>query len=328
MDKIRALRFFVAVTDTGSFVGAAKVFGTSPSTVSKAIGRLEDSLNVPLFARSTRTLKLTHEGRHYLASVKALLLELDNVESHLRNNTQHVQGHLKINVPVSYGRLYIRPLLKSFCAHYPDVDIEIIYDDAYVDMIENGIDLTIRSGALADNRLVARKLSPIDFLVCAPYAYDTDSLTEAEIKEAESISAEWMNAKWIMFRFKQTGRLMPISLPTATGIQAYYPPNRIVVDDGEALAELCADGLGLAQMPHFIARNTLLSRKIRPLLPATYSEQLGVYAVYPKRQETPAKISAFIRFLQDQLAHKGEFPERTWARELEIKYNTPNTAPP
>lgn len=311
MDKLRTLNFFMAVSDRGSFIEAARVFGTSPSTISKAIARLEQDLDVQLFTRTTRALNLTSAGRDYLITVKKVLRELDSTESGLRDASDSISGNLKINVPVSYGRLYIRPLVAGFCQRYPNITIDLIYDDAYVDIVETGIDVTFRSGTLVDNRLVARKLSPIDFLICAPKGYFP--------KDYRVVSpTELLEHPWINFRFKQTGKVMPIMLQTGTqnSYQEYFSKTSCMVDDGEALAELCADGMGLAQMPHFIARNWILNGTIEVLLPAYSPVHHGVFALYTKMDKTPLKVTAFIDYVQEWLASIDEHSQATWARDL------------
>jgi DNA-binding transcriptional LysR family regulator len=309
MDKLRTLRFFASVSEKGSFIDASKTLGTSPSTISKAIARLENDLKISLFTRTTRALNLTSAGRNYLVTVKRILHELDRTETGLRDDFTKVAGKLIINAPVSYGRLYLRPLIAEFCRSYPDVQIELIYDDAYVDTIDKSIDITFRSGTLMDSRLIARKLSPIDFLICAPTGYFSDaSLITNELL---------LDQPWINFRFKQTGKLMPAMMRGGDGAYREYFPNSVcIIDDGEALAELCADGLGLAQMPHFIARQRLLDKKIQcisvPYSPPSY----GVFALYVKTEQTPPKITAFIDFVQRWLSTIGEDSNTTWARKI------------
>nr|WP_277922042.1 LysR family transcriptional regulator [Vibrio parahaemolyticus] len=171
MDKIRSLRFFIATLEGGSFAAAAKAHGTDPSTVSKAIHRLESDLGIQLFQRSTRQIRLTDAGRRYANTARFVLDELAACEDSLKSHNDALSGLLKINVPVSCGRLYIRPLLKEFCRRYPSITIDIHYDDAYVDIIEQGIDVSIRSGVVQDSQLIVRQLSPIDFIICGSQDY-------------------------------------------------------------------------------------------------------------------------------------------------------------
>ncbi|WP_020407379.1 LysR family transcriptional regulator [Hahella ganghwensis] len=322
MDKLNLLKLFLVASEKGSFASAASFLGLSPSTVSKAIARLEDDLQLHLFHRTTRTLTLTESGKAYQHTVQQLLAELDNCEEMLVRKNGESKGRLSINLPVSYGRLYVMPLIGEFKRQYPDIDLSLSFEDSYVDMIEQGIDICIRSGTLEESTLVARQLSPIDFLTCVSPAY---------FKENGSIGIEdYEQHPWIRFRFRfrQTGRLMPVlaarkgSLPssiegyTATDQLNLDPGQQYVVDDGEAMAELCAQGLGITQIPHFIARDWLQSGKIVPIAPVFRSRGYGVWMIYAKRTFLPARIRAFVEFLEEAIRRGGETPRHTWAEKL------------
>jgi DNA-binding transcriptional LysR family regulator len=309
MDKLRLLQLFVAAADLGSFAAVAKQLGTSPSTVSKAISRLEEDLGLQLFYRNTRNLTLTQSGESYVATVRSVTNELSACENELLQSNDQPKGLLKINVPVSYGRLYISPWLKTFHQRYPEIALDVSYSDHYVDMIEQGVDVCIRSGTVQDSRLVVRRLSPIDFLICGSPDYIS---AHGRPKTPE----QFVDHRWIRFRFGQTGKLMPIRYLQNNVVTEYESNNSFMVDDGEALAELCADGLGLTQIPHFIARNGLKSKAIVPLFPPLQLEGFGVYVLYPKRDYLPLRVRAFIDFLVAQLALIGERSDQTWAAKL------------
>ncbi len=320
MDKLNLLKLFLVAAERGSFAAAASFLGLSPSTVSKAIARLEEDLQLHLFHRTTRTLTLTESGRAYQQTVRQLLSELDNCEEMLLRENGEPKGRLTINLPISYGRCYVMPLLAEFSKQYPEIELSLSFDDAYVDLVEQGIDVCVRSGTLEESTLIARQLSPIDMLTCASPTY---------LRENGGISVEdYARHPWIRFRFRQTGRVMPIMVskhPTqlvTTGGIAYTghtnldPGRQYIVDDGEALADLCAQGLGLTQLPHFVARDWLQSGKIVPIAPCLRPPGFGVWVIYAKRTFLPARIRAFVSFLEQAVRSRGETPLRTWAEEL------------
>jgi len=309
MDKLRLLQLFLAAADLGSFAAVAKQLGTSPSTVSKAISRLEEGLGVQLFYRNTRNLTLTQSGESYVATVRSITNELSACENELLESNDQPKGLLKINVPVSYGRLYISPWLKVFHQRYPEITLDVSYSDHYMDMIEQGVDVCIRSGTVQDSRLVARRLSPIDFVICASPDY---ILAHGRPDTPE----QFVDHRWIRFRFWQTGKLMPIRFLHNNVVIECESDKSVMVDDGETLAELCADGLGLTQIPHFIARNWLKSKAIVPLFSPLQLEGFGVYALYPKRDYLPLRVRVFIDFLVEQLALIGEQSDQTWASKI------------
>ncbi|RDE24960.1 LysR family transcriptional regulator [Motiliproteus coralliicola] len=311
MDKIRSLRFFIATLDGGSFAAAAKGYGTDPSTVSKAIHRLESDLGIQLFQRSTRQQRLTEAGRRYASTARRVLEELTACEETLKSQNDTPSGTLKINVPVSYGRLYIRPLLKEFCRRYPNISIDIHYDDAYVDIIEQGIDVSIRSGSVQDSQLVVRQLSPIDFIICA----SRDYLDRHGIPPGPET---FQDHSWIRFRYKQTGKLLPIQVQGAEGVSEYDPNRSFIVNDGESMAELCAEGLGITQIPHFIARDWLQLGRLLPLFPSQRQAGTGVYLLYARREYLPARVRVFVEYITEAIQAQGETPRSTWAERLQV----------
>jgi len=305
MDKFRSLELFLATVDGGSFAAAAKQLATDPSTVSKAIKRLETRLELQLFQRSTRQLNLTEAGENYANSVRVFIDHLCQSEENLKLENKRPSGKLRINLPVSYGRLYIQPLLCDFNRRYPDIQLEISFDDEYIDMIGHNIDVSIRSGHLSDSRLVAQKLSPMEYVICASKEYVNKTKKNLDIKNFSS-------HPWIRFRFKQTGKLMKINGVDKNISEAIDVKQNIIVDDGEVLAEFCAAGLGLTQIPHFIAKSGVQSGKLVILSAVYRSESAGVYIVYPKREFLPQRVRLFVDFVKSYLIDINESSDKTW----------------
>lgn len=309
MDKLTALKFFIATADAGSFSGAAKQFGSDPSTISKAVRRLETELGVLLFHRTTRSLALTEAGHQYLITAKTVIDSLNNTEFELADKRNEPRGTLRINAPFTYGRRYLVPAVQSFRQKYPQVKFDLQFNDAYIDLIENRFDIALRSGALKDSRLIARQLSPMDFVVCASPAL------AATLPEDFS-PMHFNQVPWVRFRFKQTGKLMPILFKT-DGITAEMECSEdLVVDDGESMTELCVQGAGLAQMPHFALKADLDAGRLIPLFPSCTFSGFGIYIIYPKRDYLPLKTRLFIDHMRSFVEGLGETPHSTWAREL------------
>ena len=310
MDKLRTLTFFLATCEQGSFAAAAKTCNTDPSTVSKAISRLEQQLQLTLFQRSTRQLKVTPSGSRYAQTVRKMFQDLSGCEQELQQQNDTPSGILKISSAVCYGHLYVRPLLAQFCKRYPDIRLELQLNDLHVDIIEADIDIALRTGFVKDSRLVARRLSPMDFLIC----------TSPEFLQTHGIlntPEEYKNAGWIGFRIKQTQQLQPIFLPDENGeYQQWEFPRTHICDDGEAMLNMCIDGLGFAQLPHFLAHEALKTGQLRSIYPYFRPPQpdTGVFAIYPKREFLPARVRVFIEFLKESLQNRGEGHNYTWAQ--------------
>lgn len=305
MDKFKAISLFVSTIKTGSFAATAKKHATDPSTVSKAIKRLEEQLGLQLFHRSTRKLSLTSAGQEYAATVGSLLDQLNSFEEDLKSTNEGYHGSLRINVPVSYGRMYIVPILCEFKKAHPNISLDISFNDEYVDMISDAVDVSIRSGTLSDSRLVAQKLTPMDFILCI--GEELNKTTDIDISNEGLVSLPW-----ILFRFKQTGRTMPIEFFYQGKHIKIDPKNVTTVDDGEAMAEMCAKGLGVTIMPHFTAKEWVTSGKIKVLAKVDDFPNSGVFIVYPKRENLPKRTQAFVDFIKNHLKEMGESPTNTW----------------
>ena len=309
MDKLRSLEIFLATCDSGSFSAAAKNCGSDPSTVSKAISRLEAQLGLTLFQRSTRQLNITVAGKQYADTVRKMMQDLSTCEEELKQSNDEPSGTLRISAAVCYGHLYLRPLLREFCERYPAIKLELEINDLHVDIIDRNIDIALRTGFVKDSRLVARKLSPMDFLVCASPDY-------LQANGTPRIASDFTEHSWIGFRIKETQQLQPIFLPDESG--QYIPfelTRQHITDDGEAMAYLCSDGLGFAQLPHFLAEKGVKDGSLVSLFPYFRPPQPdnGVFAIYPKREFLPAKVRVFIDFMIEHLKAKGEDVNSTWA---------------
>lgn len=312
MDKLRLLEVFLATCDGGTFASAAKICDTDPSTVSKAISRLESQLALTLFHRSTRQLRITPAGKRYADTVRKLMQDLTSCEDELRHLNDSPSGTLRINSAACYGHLYLRPLLPAFCRRYPAINLELEISDLHVDIIENEIDVALRTGYVKDSRLVARRLSPMDFLICASPKY-------LETQGTPRYAGDFQRHHWIGFRIKESNQLQPIFLPDSEGRYLPYDLKRThVTDDGETMAYMCSDGMGFAQLPHFLAKQGLASGALASPYPHYRPPQpeSGVFAIFPKRDYLPAKVRVFIEFMTEALDSMGESANHTWAENL------------
>ena len=310
MDKFKGMSLFMSAVETGSFAAAAKKHATDPSNVSKAMKKLEEQLGVQLFYRSTRKLSLTAAGQKYADSVGHIVAQLQTVEDELLSDNDTPQGPLKVNLPVAYGRNYILPMIAKFKKSYPLIELDVSFNDHYVDMISEGVDVAIRSGSLADSRLVAQKLSPMSFVLCASAK---QSLDLQDIFDGDQLNEEKMRAlPWVQFRFRQTGRCMPIDFSYSGKHIQIKPSSTTIVDDGSAFVELCAEGVGLAMIPHFAIKSQVEAGNIKVLAKIDEFADSGVFIVYPKRQYLPQRSRAFIDFVKAELKTMGETAKTTW----------------
>jgi DNA-binding transcriptional LysR family regulator len=168
---LRTLSIFVRVAERRSFVRAAADLGITQSGVSNAISRLEDQLGVRLLARTTRRVSLTDDGAAFFERCRQSLAELEEAELVLKETRLKPTGRLRVDMPVSFGRLKVVPLLGPFQAQYPDLKLVISFTDRYVDLVEEGIDVSVRFGVLQDSSLMARRLTQTQFRVVGAPGY-------------------------------------------------------------------------------------------------------------------------------------------------------------
>ena len=171
IDRMKDINVFVHVAEAKSFTTAAEHIGLSRSAVGKSIVRLEDRLGVRLLQRTTRSVSLTGEGAAFHERCVRLLADLDEAEMSMLSHSQAPRGRLRLDLPVSFGRLHVLPILSEFMRKWPEISVSVSFNDRYVDLIDEGVDLAIRIGGSDDWRLMTRLLAPHRLVTCASPAY-------------------------------------------------------------------------------------------------------------------------------------------------------------
>lgn len=171
MDRLKCMLVFVKVTDCGSFAAASEVLNLSPQMVGKHISMLEEHLGTRLLNRTTRRQNLTEVGRMFYERCKVVLAAADEAEAVAQEMTAMPRGVLRVNAPVTFGAYGMSPLVVDYMRRYPDVQVELMLSDRYVDLVDEGFEAVIRIGPLADSALIARKLKPYQLIACASPRY-------------------------------------------------------------------------------------------------------------------------------------------------------------
>jgi len=312
MDKLNLIQVFLSVARLGSFAATSAEMGVDPSTVSKSIGLLEKHLSLRLFNRTTRRLQLTTAGETYRQTCSHLLSGLSQCEAQLHSEQHLPKGLLRINMPVAYGQLYVMPMLGRFCERYPDVQLDVSLSDDYIDIVSHSIDVAIRSGTLEDSNLIARKLSPMDFISCA---------TPELIDQFGPVTKDNIEGlPWVLYKFIHSGRLMPLFSVEGgehgSQKKEIMPESRITVTDGQAMMQAACSGIGLVQAPHFLVRDAILQNKLVPIDSYYRHEQFSIYAYYLNKGYLPARVKVFLDFLREELDAIGENHESTFLSNL------------
>jgi DNA-binding transcriptional LysR family regulator len=183
IERMRDIHAFVHVAEAKSFTAAAERIGLSRSAVGKSVLRLEDRLGVRLLQRTTRSVSLTGEGAVFLERCIRILADLDEAEMSMLSHSQTPRGRLRLELPVSFGRLHVLPIVNQFMSKWPEISVNISFNDRFVDLIDEGTDLAIRLGGSDDSRLMTRLLAPHRLVTCASPTYLKSHGVPANIEE-------------------------------------------------------------------------------------------------------------------------------------------------
>ncbi|MBU9264979.1 LysR family transcriptional regulator [Burkholderia gladioli] len=292
MDNLNGIVAFVRTAETLSFVAAGRKLGISASAVGKTIAKLERSLGVRLFHRTTRRVTLTEEGRHFHERCHRILEELRDAEATLSASAQTPRGRLRVSLPV-IGYRFLLPVLPAFSARYPDIELDLDFNDRLVDVVEGGFDAVIRSGQLSDSSLMSRRLGPFRFVLCA----SPDYLARAGVPRG---LADLAAHEGVRYRFPTTGKLQPWSLLPDGG----EPPNlRCVMtcNNMEALRGAVIAGFGIGFMPDFLARDALAAGSLVEVL-EPHSIAPGQFSIlWPSSRQLSPKLRVFVDFMCEHL---------------------------
>jgi DNA-binding transcriptional LysR family regulator len=304
MDYFSAIRAFLHAADLGSFSKAAGKIEVKTSTVSRYITELEQDLGIALFNRSTRGLVLTEGGRVFREHALLVVKSLDEAREITSSLNTSPQGLLRVTIPASFGRRHVIKHLPEFMDRYPKIDVDAVVTDAMVDIIESGIDLAIRIGALPDSQLMARRLAEHRRIVCASPAYVARHGALSSPKElADHATLRFplpTDDRWILVnRVRGTQ-------PEEVSVQLR---GRLRVDDTEAVLSLAVEGRGIALLPTWAIGPALREGRLVQLLPEWEAQPTraapAVWAVYPPKRTVSSKVRAFIDFYAAIFSREG-----------------------
>ncbi len=292
------LSAFVEVARRHSFVGAARQLDKHVSAVSRAVAALEARLGVRLLQRTTRSVALTEAGRDYFQRCEALLTEFDGAEAAVRDLGSSLRGTLRVSAASGSGVIQIAGLVPEFLAAHPHLQLDLQLSNRYVDLIEEGYDLAIRVGTLADSRLVARKLVPNRRVLVASPAY-----LERHGRPRAPAALE-QHACLVLDVGAHAQRWQLVRHGVEAQIDARGPlrSNNVL-----ALLAACRGDAGIALLPEFAVAADLRGGRLRRVLPGWATPEHGIYAVYPSARFVPAKVRAFVDFVAAYLS--GAMPD-------------------
>jgi DNA-binding transcriptional LysR family regulator len=295
LDRLTSLEVFMKVAANGSLSAAARAMDLSQSMVTKHLAALEARLGVRLFHRTTRRLSITEAGRNYLESTERILAELDAADSSVAADRFEPRGVLRLNAPVSFGTRHVAPRLAEFSHRHPKLQVELGLNDRYVDLAEEGWDLAIRIGDLADSTLIARRLAPCRSALVAAPSYLRAHGTPRQVAElAEHNCLGYTLARTTSADRWSFGATAEITVQVSGTLRA---------NNGDALLAAAVAGQGIIYQPTFIVADDLHRGTLVPIVLDQPTVEIGgVYAVYLPERNPAAKVRAFIDFMIEQFA--------------------------
>jgi DNA-binding transcriptional LysR family regulator len=294
MKSLSNMLAFVRVAETQSFAQASNVMGLSTSAVSKAVARLEADLGVKLLHRTTRSISLTPDGVQFYEGCQQLLLELDALEAEIQGNRATPKGRLTVSAPAAFGRFCLVPLLKSFMQQYPEIALDLSFDDRIVDLADQSIDVVIRTGQLSDSaNLIVSQIVTYPLMVCGSAAY-------LDQHERPRHPEDLRQHTCLNFRNRATGRFYAWLFSINEKMERYTGRGSIVFDDAGAILQSALAGLGLSQMPGFMAMEAVAEDKLEEVLKEYRPPEIPVWSCYLNRRFVSPRIRAFVEFMSTQ----------------------------
>jgi DNA-binding transcriptional LysR family regulator len=288
------LEFFVLLNRLGSLSAAARALDITPPAATMRLAAMEKRIGARLLNRSTRKISLTPEGEIYLHHAGRLIDELRELDEIVSGNGQAPRGLLRVNAPLGFGRTVIAPLVSTFTALHPDVEVQLEVTDRPVDLIEKGFDLAVRFGELPDNRINARRImSNRRFLCASPIYLERHGTPKklADLSRHRCIVHRQNDDAYGVWRFLIDGRTEIVKVHGA-----------LSSNDGDIVQGWALDGQGIVIRSEWDVTKYLDSGRLRRILPEFTLPSADLYAYYPSSKNLPARVRTFINFLVEQLA--------------------------
>ncbi|WP_193200286.1 LysR family transcriptional regulator [Nostoc sp. MG11] len=296
MDKLKSLMIFMRSAQCGSFSEAARQLGMAPSAVSRAVLRLEDDLGVRLLGRTTRSLTLTEDGNRFYQRVQQILNDLEEAELEVKRSQSLPTGTLRIDLSFAFGKLHIAPALLQFATQYPELKLNVSFNDRLIDLVEEGIDATVRIGLSSDSSLIMHYLATARYITCASPQYLAQNgmpTTPTELLQHRTVNFIYPQSRQEpTWKFEQDGKEIDLA------VNSY-----LRFDNSEVILEAVIQGAGVVQLPKFIAANAIALGHLQPIL-QSYAPQVGlpIAVLYPQKRYLSAKVRVFVEFMTALIA--------------------------
>lgn len=312
LERLTGIVAFARAASYGSFSAAAQSLSVSPSAISKTIQRLERQLGLRLFTRTTRSLVLTPEGRELHERALELLRAADDLVQSAQAARSEPAGTLKIAAPLPIGARLLAPALPAFRRRHPQLKVDLRLSDRFVNLVEEGIDVAIRIGELADSSLLSRRLASSRISAFASPAYLAQRGTPQTLEDLQHHDC-------VNFRFQTSGQTLRWNFQVGNRHIEYTPDPAIVVDVSDAVVEVLAAGGGIGLSASFIAAPYVERGLLVPVLHDFAADKATITAVWPESRRGNPKVKAFIGFLEELLPSPAPWDATIAASALRLR---------
>ena len=293
MDVMHSMAVFRRVVEAESFSAVARETNMSQSTVSKHIASLEERLDTKLLNRSTRSLKLTEAGREYYHHCIRILNDFQEAEASVGKGKIDPTGTLRISTSAAFGRTCILPYLNEFLSAYPDISIDLIFNDDYIDLVKEGIDLAIRIGPLEDSSLIARKIGSSPRVIVASPEY---LVNRGRPKKPSDL----IKHDCLFYTLQKSPDLWYFN-STQEGDESVHVNGRLKASSPDAICDATLEGLGISILGEWYVRKHIQEGKLKVILPDYKPTTYDIHAVYPERRFVPQKVKRMVEFLTEKI---------------------------
>ena len=294
MDRLAGLDLFIRVVETGSFSKAAEDLGIAQPTASKAVAAIEERLGARLLHRSTRGVTPTAVGALYYEKCKRIAHDVEDAENLATLLQSGVGGQIRISTSLAFGRRVMVPLVLRHMREHPGVGIDLLFDDRYVNLVEQGVDLAIRMGRLADSTLGSRYLGTNPWVMVASVAYLSQN-------PAPRVPADLAGHNCMIYSSVQGDERWSFTGPLGEAISVPVA-GRLRTNNLSAVLAATRAGMGLAVLPWYVARESVADASLTPVLTDYTLPAQEMHAVYPSPKLVSTKVTSFVAYLQQALA--------------------------
>jgi len=291
-ELLDGIAVFVAVIKASSFTAAAETLGRSTSYISKEITRLEKRLGSRLLNRTTRTISLTDTGRAYFERCEQIVIDAENAQRSINQLQDTPRGLLRVNAPNSFSQKKLMELLPCFLNEYPEIQLEVEFNDRIIDVVAEAFDVVVRVGQHKDSNLVARQLSRTKSVIVASPSYIKQHGTPkvaADLAEHHCIAYSLLPSP-TNWEFKKDGKVSHVTIKP-----------RALCNTAELEVSMVKQGIGITRLPLFCCEEEIKTGELISIMQDYDPIELGIYAVYPHRQYLTPKVRAFVDFLVEHI---------------------------